>query len=372
MQKVNLYGKSKNGKVKEWSIFVDKVSEDLSYIYIEHGYLTGKKQTDIREISQGKNIGKKNETTSYEQAVFESKSMINKKLDDNYAYSVSEIPNNSDGMFLPMLAHSYDKHSKKINMPCWVQPKLDGVRMLSKVFAKKENGKVSIWSRKGKEMITLSKIEQELTSILKEGESLDGEVYVHGWDFQRIVSAVKKERDDTDLLEYHVYDSPHLTKTFEERFINSGLKERIETTSRIKWVETVSVNNAEELTKNEIKYISLGYEGLMARNINSLYKFKNRSYDLQKVKRFEDEEFKIIGGKDGTGREEGLVVFRCINEDGLPFDVRPKGSAEERASMFNKLASYIGENLTVKFQGRTSDNIPRFPVGLRIRPSFDK
>ena len=68
----------------------------------------------------------------------------------------------------------------KINFPCWTQPKLDGVRMLSKVFAKKEKGLVSIWSRKGKEITTLSNIQKELNSILKEGESLDGEVYVHG------------------------------------------------------------------------------------------------------------------------------------------------------------------------------------------------
>ena len=97
-------------------------------------------------------LGKKNETTPYEQAVFESKSLINKKLDENYAHSISQIPKNSDGMFLPMLAHSFDKHSKKINYPCWIQPKLDGVRML----AKKENGEILIWSRKAKEIITLS------------------------------------------------------------------------------------------------------------------------------------------------------------------------------------------------------------------------
>ena len=157
------------------------------------------KTLDIRSITS-KEYSKKNETSCYEQAVFEAKSLVSKKLDDNYAYSIDKIPNDSDGMFLPMLAHSYDKHSKKIKFPCWIQPKLDGVRMLSKVFAKKENGEVSIWSRKGKEMTTMSKIKEELASVLDEGQSLDGEIYVHGWDFQRIVSAVKKETKDTDLL----------------------------------------------------------------------------------------------------------------------------------------------------------------------------
>lgn len=372
MEKTVLYGKSKNGKVKTWSVLVEKITEDYSVMELEHGYIDGKKQVDRKDITSGKNIGKKNETTSYQQAVFEAKSLINKKLDDNYAHSISEIPKNSDGMFLPMLAHSYDKHSKKIKFPCWVQPKLDGVRMLSKIFAKKECGKVVLWSRKGKEILTLSKIKEELASVLDDGQSVDGEIYVHGWDFQRIVSAVKKERDDTDLLEYHIYDSPDENKSFEERFLNSSLKEKISKTKRIKFVETKIVENLNDMDLEEERCISLGYEGLMARNKLSLYKFKNRSYDLQKVKRFEDEEFKIIGGKEGSGREKGLVVFRCINEDGLPFDVRPKGTVEKRSEWFKNLNSFIGENLTVKFQGRTSDNIPRFPVGLRIRPSFDK
>ena len=52
--------------------------------------------------------------------------------------------------------------------------------------------------------------------------------------------------------------------------------------------------------------------------------------------------------------------------------MRPKGTAKERADMFKDLDKYIGKNLTIKFQGRTSDNIPRFPVGMRIRPDFDK
>ena len=221
-------------------------------------------------------------------------------------------------------------------------------------------------------MLILSKIKKELELILKEGESLDGEVYVHGWDFQRIVSAVKKEVDDTNLLEYHVYDSPHLTKTFEERFVNSDLEERVNSTKSIKWVKTSKVLNSEELTLYEGSYIAEGYEGLMARNENSIYKYKNRSYDLQKVKRFEDEEFRIVGGKEGSGREKGLVIFRCLSESGLAFDVRPKGTVEQRSEMFKNLKHYIGENLTVKFQGRTKDGIPRFPVGLRIRPKFDK
>ena len=274
-----------------------------------------------------------------------------------------------------MLAHRYDKHSAKIKFPCWVQPKLDGVRMI----AKKEDGKILMWSRKGKEIDIPDKIATQLGIMLSEGQCVDGEIYVHDWTFQRIISAVKKKRADTDLLEYHIYDSPHPTLSFEDRVPkrtmcttmfpayckewngHAGLIENI------KFVETVDIEDQKEFDLYESRFISDGYEGMMVRNQNSLYKYKHRSYDLQKVKRFVDEEFKIIGGKDGTGRETGLVIFRCITKDGLEFDVRPKGTHDERAEIYKSLSSYVGRDLTVKYQELTDDGRPRFPVGISVR-----
>ena len=368
MNKKTVYGRSTNGKIKQWSISVDKVAEDCSVIEIEHGFVDGKKQINARYIKSGKNIGKKNETTPYQQAVSEAKSMLSKKVDEGYSANVDTIPKDDDGLFLPMLAHSFDKHSAKIKFPCWVQPKLDGVRML----AKKYENHVAMWSRKGKEIEVPDKINKQLNSFMKLGECFDGELYVHGWDFQRVISAVKKKRPDTDLLEYHIYDVPHLTNTFESRFLNKNWQDNsIDSYPNLKLVNTSAVDSHDNLTQLENFYVNQNYEGVMARNANSLYKYKNRSYDLQKVKRFQDEEFEIIGGKDGTGKESGLVIFKCINEDGREFDVRPKGNRELRKIMFDNLNDYIGKELKVRFQGRTSDNIPRFPVGLGVRPRWD-
>ena len=137
--------------------------------------------------------------------------------------------------------------------------------------------------------------------------------------------------------------------------------------NNIKFVKTYNIEDQLEFDVKETIMLSQGYEGMMARNKNSLYKFKNRSYDLQKVKRFQDDEFKIIGGKDGSGREAGMIVFKCITNSGLEFDVRPRGSHEERTKMFNNLDSYIGKMLTVRFQELTDDGRPRFPVGIAVR-----
>ena len=366
-----LYGKSTNGKIKEWNISVLQMADGTCYIETEHGYEDGKKQLDQRYVGEGKNIGRANETTPYEQALSEAQSAHLRKKDSGYVEDKDKIPSTSDGLFLPMLAHRYDKHSAKITFPCWVQPKLDGVRML----ARKENGVVTMWSRKGKVIDIPDKINAQLCLMLEDGQCTDGELYVHGWTFQRIISAVKKKRDDTDLLEYHIYDSPHSTLAFEDRVPKRGIQateypaycKRWGKSENIKFAATYDVENQEEFNVYEGMMVQQGYEGMMVRNKNSAYKYKHRSYDLQKVKRFVDDEFEIIGGKDGSGREAGLVVYKCITSGGFEFDVRPRGTHEERAHVFNNLNDYIGKYLTVRYQELTDDGIPRFPVGIAVR-----
>lgn len=367
-----LYGRSTSGKIKQWAVSVLKLADGTCYVETEHGYVDGKKQLDQRLVDSGKNIGRANETTVYEQACSEAQSAYNKKVDEGYCTSPSDIPKESDGMFLPMLAHRYDKHHKKISFPCLVQPKLDGCRMI----AKKENGKVLMWTRKGKPIELLDKIQSQLSDILSEGQAVDGEIYVHGWTFQRIISAVKKKRDDTDLLEYHIYDAPHEELTFEERMPQISVKSKVFPAYCGSWenhgpnivfIETLESLSKEIFDHQELLFTTEGYEGMMVRNEGSLYKYRHRSFDLQKVKRFVDDEFEIIGGKDGSGRESGLVIFRCKTKSGLEFDVRPRGSQESRREIFNNLQSYIGKELTVRYQELTDDGIPRFPVGIAVR-----
>jgi len=371
-----LYGRATTGKIKMWKAIVTKLEDGTACLEIEHGYLDGKKQLDSRMIEEGKNIGRSNETTPYEQACSEARSSFNKKKDEGYAESLSEIKEESIGFFLPMLAHKWQDHSAKIKFPAILQPKLDGFRSL----AKKENGVVHLWSRKGKVLEVPTEIKEELGKILKEGETTDGELYRHGWGFQRIASAIKKRGEDTAGLHYYIYDSPVLNQTFQERFLNRwpGIPmdfsldlKVVDGTSRIILCPNKIVNSPEEVMEGQSQVIEAGYEGAIVRNLASEYMFKNRSMSLLKVKNFEDAEFEIVGGKEGQGREAGMVIFRCKLKSGLQFDVRPRGTQEERSEMWNNLESYIGKPLTVKYQGLTDDGCPRFPVGLHIRPDWD-
>jgi DNA ligase-1 len=120
-------------------------------------------------------------------------------------------------------------------------------------------------------------------------------------------------------------------------------------------------------SKNDIKqfhdsYIKKGYEGLIIRNKKGAYQEKYRSKNLQKYKEFQDDEFEIIDYTEGTGKEKDLIIWVCQTKDGKTFQVRPKGTHEERKKLYKNGKKHIGKMLTVVFQELTNDGIPRFPT----------
>ena len=104
----------------------------------------------------------------------------------------------------------------------------------------------------------------------------------------------------------------------------------------------------------------------MLRASKGLYK-NVRSVDLLKYKEFFDDEYEVVGFKEGEGGEKGCVLWTCKTEKGTTFHCRPRGTREDRTELFQKGASYIGKKLTVRFQELTDDGIPRFPVGIAFR-----
>ena len=120
-------------------------------------------------------------------------------------------------------------------------------------------------------------------------------------------------------------------------------------------------------------FVERGYEGLIARHPNLLYKMGYRSDQLLKYKSFNDAEFKVLSVSNGVGKFEDMAIFKCEMDDnsGNTFNVVPKGTEEERKAYLTNAAKYIGKMLTVTFFGRSEDNIPRFPVGKAFRMKED-
>jgi DNA ligase-1 len=137
--------------------------------------------------------------------------------------------------------------------------------------------------------------------------------------------------------------------------------------SPIKLVETVVVNDEVELDAAYERFKAEGYEGAMVRNLNSPYEYK-RSNHLQKMKEFQDAEFKIIGVEEGRGKLQGHAgAFVCATKNGAEFKAKMAGETSKLKEYWDNQEGCIGKKLTVKFQGLTSGDVPRFPVGKAIR-----
>lgn len=375
-----LYGEASTGKAKLWSVAVE-ARDGHGVIIVTHGYVDGKQQTNERVVATGKNIGKKNETTPVQQAVSEAQALWNKKKDAGYAPAAggagapacedaeddAAAPSSTDGVPLPMLAQDYNKRGKDIIFPCYAQRKLDGVRCVAIA------GK-GLYSRNGKPMSAhLTAIRAEVDS-LPAGTILDGELYADKThlSFQEIVGLAKKatlKKGDVEKLPclyLCVYDViMDGTNKDRKKWLDALFASRA--FSHIKQLPTAVCNSADDAKYLHSMYVAEGYEGLILRNVKGLYKIGHRSKDLQKYKEFLDEEFPIVGFKEGDGLEKGCVIWTCRTKDGAEFDCRPRGSREERCALFRSGASYIGKPLSVRFQEWTDDKVPRFPVGIAIR-----
>ena len=251
---------------------------------------------------------------------------------------------------LPMLANKWDDRKKYISTPFYVQPKLDGIRLLV--------SSAGCFSRTGKPV----KGVDHLSQSLKPGEYLDGECYAPNKTFEEITSMFKMNPED---LEFHIFDYFDINKpdlTFEERIEKINIPRR-----GCHVVETMSVNNKSDVSKLHDKFVEMGYEGIMIRDRKSIYEIGKRSNYLLKFKTFQTEEYEIIGAKTGHGRDADAVVWLCKTEDGNEFTARPEGTIENREYMYTNRDVYIGKMLTVRFQNLTDIGVPRFPVGVAIR-----
>ena len=124
------------------------------------------------------------------------------------------------------------------------------------------------------------------------------------------------------------------------------------------------VNNYDEAKIYHDNCVQNGYEGAMLKNAAGDYVFQYNSNDIEKVKDYQDSEFEIIGGKEGTGTDTGCIIYRCITESGGEFDARPRGTVEDRQQMLIDLPTDIGKMLTVRYAELSDDGIPLQPVGI--------
>ena len=400
LELIPLFSVEKNGKTRIWraSIHYDQDS-GKAFSVIEFGQEGGKMQIVTREYSQGKNIGKKNETSSLEQCTQETqRKWIDKKEKEGY-YEHENIRDDRDDKddkdenenikddkddkedkeepikIYPMLAQTYDPLKKKITYPCFVQPKLDGLRCITYL----NNNNIVFQSRTAGHFETMSHLVPCLESIFRNYPSivLDGELYTTDIPFEELAGLIKKRKlsdDDKERLKYvsyHIYDVVDETLPFSQRY--EMLQRVLNTPYRyLKLVPTYVATSPTDFRERFSEFVSNGMEGIMLRNMNGLYRCNYRSNDLQKYKEFLENEYMITGFKEGDGRDKGSIIWECStsHSSSQKFWVRPRGSMEMRQKWFKEGDLHVGEYLTVIYQELSEAGVPRFPVGKSLRSGF--
>jgi DNA ligase-1 len=355
----DLFGKDSKGALKLWRVetFGDTIT-------VTHGKLDGKWQTKDT-VAKGKNIGKANETTPEQQAVVEAEAKWVKQKKQGYFETAEEALEFEE--FSPMKCQDYKDHSHRVEFGGRLQPKLNGMRVLID-----ENG--NAMSKAG-EPYTLPKHLRTAIDLLRDKgkipHGLDCEVYadVGVLSLQQIVSAFRKENENTSKLQLWFYDIPvqgiHYqtrVKMFEDlRAYIDGKDEYKD----LKAVTSVIINSQDSYDKTHDFFVSHGYEGSVYRNLGGFYEFGKRSYDMLKRKPRQDTEARVLSVTIDKN-EQGVLT--CELENGVQFECLMRKDAHlVNYRLYCNAVNLVGNFVTVQFEEFSDAGVPTKPVGIGLR-----
>lgn len=343
-----IYKKDSKGKLRFLRAFSDK-GELIQF----SGIVGSEKFVEHRSMCKPKNIGKSNQTSVEEQAVYEAERKLTNKMSEGYFEKIEDAE--TETVILPMLAKDYKKESHKVQYPCYVQPKLDGMRALY-------NGGY-ITSRKGKDIETMNHIVDDVANST--AYILDGELYAHGMTFQENMRLIKKYRPrlSEDVI-YHVYDLI-ADAPFHDRLVklHEIVKDNYTT---VKVVDTFMVSCEEEMLIHHARFIEEGYEGTIVRHSEAGYAVNKRDSQLLKYKDFIDETYKVVKILPSDKNPTHGVVH-CALPTGATFGCGMKFSHAEREDILANPEKYLGQTAEVRFFEYTDGGVPRFPVCVGFR-----
>ena len=283
----------------------------------------------------------------------------------------------------PLLAGKFN--SEKAKFPYAATPKFVGIRILM------VGGAALTRSFKPIRNEYLQKI---LSSNLPEG--IDGEL-TSGSTFQECSSIMRiKGEPDFKVWIFDFVNPKGEVKPYKERMDELRKFENFNIPSYEILFPTI-VSNQEQIDHLMINNLNAGYEGLMLRDPNGIYKFGRSSVKeniLLKVKEFMDDEAEIIafrekmvntneGMKDNFGRtkrsscQDGLKPggtlggFILRNSKGLVFSCGSglNDSIDNLRSGEN--LSWLGKLVKYKFMSKGIKDLPRHPVFMGFRDETD-
>ena len=296
-------------------------------------------------------------------------------------HSTMKVP-----VFECMLADDSKKHEKKMTGEVYVEPKLDGVRVITICDVDKDE--VKMFSRNGKELNNFPRILEQFDSMLDQmSESMvfDGEVMSD--DFQTLMREIhRKGGAKTDDAVLNLFDCLPL-EHFKEGGSNNTLGQRKEWLDgyefgpNISKVEVVKMDLSDDDGQKQFAdynklCIDKGFEGIMVKPITGVYECKRSSLWL-KVKPFIEVSLTVVATEEGTGRNVGklgaLIVEGTDMDKFIKTNVGSGLTDTDRETFWKAKDKLIGQVVEVRADAITQNQDTanqwslRFPRFLRFR-----
>jgi len=302
--------------------------------------------------------------------------------------TINKVVKNAVPLFECMLAHDGANHESKVSGKKLLEPKLDGVRVLTIVDC--EARTVVQYSRNGKELVNFPHITEGLLAHIDDFDRsfvLDGEII--STSFQALMKQVHRKSDADasdavlmlfDMLPLSEFKAGKSTlgqkrrtaflKQFKATFDkvgNVGLVPQVEVDLDTAIGEMQFVAFNKEALKNN-------YEGIMIKDLDAKYVCK-RHVAWLKQKPFIEVSLEVTNVEEGTGRNEGrLGALVCSGiDDGktIVVNVGSGFSDSDRIEFWADRDSVIGQIVEVRADAITQNQDGtyslRFPRFLRFR-----
>jgi DNA ligase-1 len=252
-----------------------------------------------------------------------------------------------------------------------LEPKLDGIRCCAIVH----NGKSVLYARSGKR---ISNFDDTIgTELAQLGDGFyDGEVM--GEDFVALMrQAYRKEDVDVaksylslfDFLPPEDWAAKKSTLSCAQRrmILEDRFLANKENTPHILLINREIISPDPSLIEDlHHEYVSQGYEGVMIKDLNAVYKF-GRGFEVMKVKSFHNLDLEVIRIEEGTGKFSDMCGSLIVNYNGVEVGIGSGLNDHLRKKIWSAPNEYMGKIIEVRYQEMTPDGSLRFPTFVHFR-----
>lgn len=264
-------------------------------------------------------------------------------------------------MIKPQLAVAWTKPLDKLEYPCIVEPKLDGVRCLVEI----SEGVATLYSRTLEVYNNFQEIKDELESANLGDCILDGEIVALNGSFDDVSARARSTKGTNTHIncKYYVFDVPSALKSTPLRKLSyEGIN--------VESCDWLTVHFPHEL--ETLLDIYKDFEGVMVKPIYANYR-SGRNQDWKKIKKFHTADLTITGMLEGKGKASGMMgklrVSGYIGDVDMSVStlVGTGFSDELRQDMWTNKDKYIGKIAEIQYQEITKAGSLRIPSFKRMR-----